>query len=243
VAALRQGLREAGYPSDTVAIESRFGDGRPERLPKLADELVALHVAAIVGSIDAARAAKTATTSIPIVFVTGADPVTSGLVSSINRPGGNVTGVSFYDVPVLGKRLALLRELVPAAETIAVLQDPNFAVYDAEAHELEDAARTLGQKILVFKAGREQEIDSAFAAIAHSGAGALHVGAGPFFNSRRSQLVGLAAFHGIPASYFAAGFVEAGGLISYGASQTDAMAAPAVTSPGFLKERDPVSFQ
>ena len=107
VAAFRQGLREAGYTSDKVAIESRFGDGRPERLPKLADELVSLHVAAIVGSIDAARAAKTATTSIPIVFVTGADPVTSGLVSSINRPGGNVTGVSFYDVPVLGKRLAL----------------------------------------------------------------------------------------------------------------------------------------
>ncbi|MGC2469157.1 MAG: ABC transporter substrate-binding protein [Pseudolabrys sp.] len=221
-AALRQGLRESGYPPDKVAIESRFGDGRPERLPKLASELVALHVAVIVGSIDAARAAKAATTSIPIVFVTGADPVTSGLVSSVNRPGANVTGVSFYDVPVIGKRLALLRELVPKADVIAVLQDPNFAVHDAEAREVEEAARTLGQKIVIFNASREQEIDSAFSGIVKSSAGALYVGAGPFFNSRRSQLVGLAAFHGIPASYFAAGFVEAGGLMSYGASQTDA---------------------
>ena len=222
IAAFRQGLRESGYPPDKVAIEFRFADGRSERLPKLAAELVAVNVAAIVGSIDAARAAKTATTSIPIVFVTGADPVTSGLVSSINRPGGNVTGVSFYDVPVIGKRLALLRELVPKAEIIAVLQDPNFAVHDAEAREVEEAARTLGQKIVIFKVAREQEIDSAFSRIVQSGAGALHVGAGPFFNSRRSQLVGLAAFHAIPASYFAAGFVEAGGLISYGANQTDA---------------------
>ena len=154
--------------------------------------------------------------------MTGVDPVTSGLVSSINRPGGNVTGVSFYDVPVAGKRLALLRELVPKAETIAVLQDPNFVEPDVETREIEDAARAIGQKIVTFKAAREQEIDSAFSAIMRSGASALHVGAGPFFNSRRSQLVGLAAFHAIPASYFTAGFVEAGGLMSYGSSQTDA---------------------
>ena len=222
LAAFRQGLRESGYPADKVTIESRWAEGRPEQLPKLAAELVGLKVAAIVGSIDAARAAKEATTSIPIVFVTGVDPVTSGLVSSVNRPGGNVTGVSFYDVPVLGKRLALLRELVPKAEIIAVLVDPNFAAHDAENREIEEAARTLGQKIVMFKAAREQEIDSAFSAIMRSGAGALHVGAGTFINSRRSQLVGLAAFHAIPASYFTAGFVEAGGLMSYGSSQTDA---------------------
>jgi len=222
VAALRQGLRESGYTADKVTIESRWAEGRPEQLPKLAAELVALNVAAIVSSIEGARAAKEATTSIPIIFVTGVDPVTSGLVSSINRPGGNVTGVSFYDVPVAGKRLALLRELVPKAETIAVLQDPNFVEPDVETREIEDAARAIGQKIVTFKAAREQEIDSAFSAIMRSGAGALHVGAGPFFNSRRSQLVGLAAFHAIPASYFTAGFVEAGGLMSYGSSQTDA---------------------
>ena len=222
VAALRQGLRESGYTADKVTIESRWAEGRPEQLPKLAAELVALNVAAIVSSIEGARAAKEATASIPIIFVTGVDPVTSGLVSSINRPGGNVTGVSFYDVPVAGKRLALLRELVPKAETIAVLQDPNFVEPDVETREIEDAARAIGQKIVTFKAAREQEIDSAFSAIMRSGASALHVGAGPFFNSRRSQLVGLAAFHAIPASYFTAGFVEAGGLMSYGSSQTDA---------------------
>ena len=131
VAAVRQGLRESGYPSDKVAIESRWADGRPERLPKLAAELVALQVTAIVGSVEAALALKAATTSIPIVFVTGSDPVASGLVSSLNRPGGNVTGVSFFDIPVTSKRLALLRELVPNAEIIAVLQDPNFSEHEA----------------------------------------------------------------------------------------------------------------
>jgi putative tryptophan/tyrosine transport system substrate-binding protein len=222
LAAFRQGLREAGYSTDKVTIESRWAEGRPEQLPKLAAELVALNVAAIVGNIDSARAAKEASTSIPFVFVTGQDPIEAGLVSSLNRPGGNITGVSFYDVPVVGKRLALLRELVPKAEIIAVLQDPNFNSHDAETRQIEEAARAMGQKIVISKAAREQEIDSAFSAIMRSGAGALHVGAGPFINSRRSQLVGLAAFHAIPASYFTAGFVEAGGLISYGSSQTDA---------------------
>lgn len=223
VAAVRQGLRESGYPTDKVTIESRWTDGRPEQLPKLAAELVALNVAAIIaGNVEVVRAAKEVTKNIPIIFVTGTDPIESGLVSSLNRPGGNITGVSFYDVPVLGKRLALLRELVPKAEIIAVLQDPNFISHDAETREIEEAARAMGQKVVVFKAGREQEIDSAFSAIMRSGAGALHVGAGPFINSRRSQLVGLAAFHAIPASYFTAGFVEAGGLMSYGSSQTDA---------------------
>ena len=222
LAAFRQGLREAGYSTDKVTIESRWAEGRPEQLLKLAAELVALNVAAIVGSAETARAAMEATKSIPIIFVTGLDPIEIGLVSSLNRPGGNVTGVSFYDVPVLGKRLALLRELIPKAEIIAVLQDPNFVAHDAETRGIEEAARAMGQKIVVFKAGREQEIDSAFSAIMQSGAGALHVGAGPFINSRRSQIVGLAAFHAIPASYFTAGFVEAGGLMSYGSSQTDA---------------------
>src|SRR5262245_30397452 len=124
-------------------------------------DLVALRVAAIVGSLDAAVEAKTVTASIPIIFVTGGDPVASGLVSSINRPGGNVSGVSFYDVPITGKRLALLRELVPKAEVIAVLQDPNFAEPDAETREIEDAAPAIGQKIVTFKAAREQDIDSA----------------------------------------------------------------------------------
>jgi ABC-type uncharacterized transport system substrate-binding protein len=223
VAALRQGLRESGYPTDKVAIELRWAEGREERLPKLAAELVALQVAAIVGgSVPAARAAKAATKSIPIVFVIGVDPVSAGLVSSINRPGGNVTGVSFYDVPIVEKRLALLRELVPKAEIIAVLQDPNSPGFEMETREIEATARSLGQKIVTVKARSEQEIDAAFSTIAKSSAGAVLVGAGPFFASRRSQLVGLAALHAIPASYVFSGVVAAGGLVSYGASQTDA---------------------
>jgi putative ABC transport system substrate-binding protein len=208
-------------------------------LSKLAAELVALNVAAIVGNVEAARAAKEATKSIPIIFVTGLDPIETGLVSSLNRPDGNITGVSFYDVPVAGKRLALLRELIPKAEIIAVLQDPNFVAHDAETRLLEEAARTMGQKIAIFKATREQEIDSAFSAIMRSGAGALHVGAGPFINSRRSQLVGLAAFHAIPASYFTAGFVETGGLMSYGSSLTDAYRRAGTYAARILRGQKP----
>ena len=239
VAAVRQGLRESGYPNDKVAVESRWADGQLERLPKLAAELVALQVAAIVASIDAARAVKVATASIPIIFVTGADPVAAGLVSNINRPGGNITGVSFYDVPITGKRLALLRQLVPKAEIIAVLQDPNFAVHEAETREIEASARTLGQKIITLEASSEQEIDAAFATIARSGAGALMVGAGGFFDSRRSQLVGLAAFHAIPASYAISGFVDAGGLVSYGASRTDAYRRAGIYVARILKGDKP----
>ena len=224
VAAFRQGLRESGYPGDKVSIEARWADGRAERLPKLAAELVALQVAAIVGQTEATLAAKAATTSIPIVFVIGTDPVAAGLVSSINRPGGNVTGVSFYDVPITGKRLALLRELV---------------TLEAETREIEAAARTLGQKIVTVKAGSEQEIDVAFSTIAKSGAGALLVGAGPFFNGRRNQLIGLAALHAIPASYVFSEMVEAGGLVSYGASQTDAYRRAAVYVARILKGEKP----
>ena len=222
VAAVRQGLRESGYTNDKVVIETRWANGQTERLPKLAAELVTLKVAAIVASLDAALAAKKATETIPIIFVTGVDPVAAGLVSSINRPGGNMTGVSFYDVPVTGKRLELLRQMVPTAELIAVLQDPTFAVHQTETSLIETAAHNLGQKIVTFEARSEQEIDAAFSTIAKSGAGALFIGAGQFLNSRRNQLVGLAALHGIPASYVLSSAVEAGGLMSYGASQTDA---------------------
>ena len=220
VAAVRQGLREAGYPN--VKIEARWGEGQKERLPKLSAELVALNVEAIVGSIDAALALKAATKSIPIIFVTGADPVAEGLVPSVNRPGGNMTGVTFYDVPTTGKRLELLHQLVPKAEVIAVLQDPNYKALQAETHEVEVAAHTMGQKIITVKAGREQEIDTAFSMIAGSGAGALFIGAGGFLNSRRRQLVELAALHAIPACFPFSRAVAAGGLFSYGASLTDA---------------------
>jgi putative ABC transport system substrate-binding protein len=222
VAALRLGLRESGYTNDKVVIEARWANGQMERLPGLAAELVTLKVAAIVASIEAALATKETAASIPIIFVTGADPVAAGLVSSINRPGGNMTGVSFYSVPVTGKRLELLRQLVPKAELIAILQDPTFAAHQTETSLIETAARTLGQKIITFKAGSEQEIDAAFLIIAKSGASALLIGSGQLFNARRSQLVGLAALHAIPASYALAEVVAAGGLMSYGASITDA---------------------
>ena len=239
VAAVRQGLRESGYPSDKVAIELRWADGRPELLPKLAAELVALQVTAIVGSVEATLALKAATTSIPIVFVTGADPVAAGLVSSISRPGGNITGVSFFDIPVVGKRLALLRELVPKAEIIAVLQDPSFSQHQTETREIGAAAAAMGQKIVTLKASRPQEIDAAFSTLAQSDAGALLVGAGPFLSSRRSQLIGLAALNAIPASYFERVFVDAGGLISYGSSQTDAYRRAGIYVARILKGEKP----
>jgi putative ABC transport system substrate-binding protein len=222
VAAVRQGLRESGYPPNKITIESRWADGHRERLPNLARELAALHVAVMVCSLDAGLAAKKAKIGIPIVFVTGADPVVSGLVSSINRPGGNITGVSFYDIPITGKRLELLREVIPKADVIAVLLDSTFAEHQVETNLIETAARTLRQKIVMYQAGTEQEIDAAVPTIAKSGADALLFGAGPFFNARRNQLVGLAALHAIPASYALPGVVGAGGLMSYGASQTDA---------------------
>jgi putative tryptophan/tyrosine transport system substrate-binding protein len=219
VAAVRQGLRESGYSNDKVAIEFRWGgDGREDRLPKLAAELVALQVSAIVGaSVPATRAAKAATASIPIIFVVGVDPVAAGLVSSLNRPGGNVTGVSFYDVPITGKRLALLRELVPKADIIAVLQDRNAPGFEMETREIEATARTFGQKIATVKAASEQEIDAAFSTITKSGA--------------------------IPTSYVFSGFVASGGLVSYGASQTDTYHVLAFTSPAFSRERSRATFR
>jgi putative ABC transport system substrate-binding protein len=240
VAVVRQGLRESGYSNDKVAIEYRWGDGHEERLPKLAAELVALHVSAIVGaSVPATQAAKAVTASIPIVFVVGVDPVAAGLVSSLNRPAGNMTGVSFYDVPISGKRFALLRELVPKAEIIAVLQDPNSPGFEAETREIEATARAIGQKLIVVKGSSDQEIDAAFSTVAKSGAGALLAGGGPFFASRRNQLIGLAALHALPASYFERGFVEAGGLISYGASQTDAYRRAGIYVARILKGEKP----
>jgi putative ABC transport system substrate-binding protein len=150
-----------------------------------------------------------------------------------------MTGVSFYDIPVTGKRLALLHELVPRAEVIAVLQDPNTAVYETQTRELETAVRAMGQKIITVKAGSEQEINAAFSTVARSGAGALLVGAGPFFNARRNQIIGLAALNAIPASYFDRGSVDAGGLISYGASQTDAYRRAGIYAARILRGEKP----
>ena len=171
--------------------------------------------------------------------MTGADPVVAGLVSSISRPGGNITGVSFFDIPIVGKRLALLRELVPKAEIIAVIHHANFSEYQTEVREIEAAALAIGQKLILFTVRSDQEIDAAYSKIMQSGAGALLVGAGPFLSSQRNQLAGLAALHAIPASYFERGFVDAGGLISYGASQTDAYRRAGIYVARILKGEKP----
>jgi putative ABC transport system substrate-binding protein len=239
VAAFRQGMRESGYTADRFVVEARWAEGHADRLPKLAAELVALKVAVIVGNTPAARAAKAASSSVPIVFVTGTDPTAEKLVTSINRPGGNITGVSFFDVPITGKRLALLRELVPKAEIIAALQDPNYYDAQTETREIETTAKAIGVKLVALKVSRAEDIDAAFPTVLRSGAAALLVGAGPFINNRRNQLIGLAAFHAIPASYFDSGFVDAGGLISYGSSITDAYRRAGVYVARILKGEKP----
>jgi putative ABC transport system substrate-binding protein len=185
IAAFRQGLSQSGFTEGkNVAIEYRWGENRPDRLPVLAADLVRRRVAVVVANGRAAPVAISATKSIPIVFVTGSDPVTTGLVRNLARPSGNVTGVSFFAEPVTAKRLELLAELVPGAKTIALLLDPKNQSAKAELRDLEAAGKALGRKIIVFKATREQQFSSFFLAIRKAGVGALFVGAGAFFSSR-----------------------------------------------------------
>jgi putative tryptophan/tyrosine transport system substrate-binding protein len=224
VDAFRQGLRESGFPPGTnLAIEFRWADGQYDRLPALAKELIDRRVAAIaaVGGSVSGLAAKAATSTIPIVFSSGGDAVKLGLVASLNRPGGNVTGVSFFDIPLAGKRLGLLQELVPPSVRIALLTDPS-SVSETELGVLEASAQASGRSIVVIKATNEEEIDRSFATITGSGAGALVVGGGPVFLRHRRQLVARVGRLAIPAIYVLREFVEVGGLMSYGASQTDA---------------------
>jgi putative tryptophan/tyrosine transport system substrate-binding protein len=223
VAAFRQGLSEAGYREGRdVTIEYRWGDGRAARLPELAVDLVSRRVAVIVSNYGAMAAAMAATKTIPIVFCSGDDPVTGGLVGNLNRPGGNVTGISFFDVPLSGKRLGLLHEVLPRMTPIGLLLDPRFVAADSERRELEAAARALGRELILFNATNENEIEGASSVLAQSTAGALLVGAGSFLNTQRRRIVALAAGLAIPAIYVAREFVTDGGLMSYGASQPDA---------------------
>lgn len=240
VAALRQGLSKAGFTEGkNLAIEYRWGENRPDRLPELAADLVRRRVAVIVTNGRATPAAKSATTSIPIVFVTGNDPVARGFVRSLDRPGGNVTGVSFFALPTEAKRLELLLELVPKAKTVAILLDPNNPGPQAELRELEAAGQALGRKIVIFEATREEEIASVFSEIIQAGADALFVGASAFYVSRRRQLVQLAASHKIPASYLTRQFVDAGGLMSYSGSPLDAYRRAGVYVSRILKGEKP----
>src|SRR5205814_9203825 len=223
-AAFRQGLSEAGYiEGQNVAIEYRWAEGNYDRLPALAADLVGRKVDMISAqSTLSARAAKSATSTVPIVFTSGADPVATGLVASLARPGGNLTGVSFLLVELHPKRLELLSELVPQARVIALLVNPNNPNVERIMQDMQEAARAKGLQLPIRKAGTEKEVDAAFAALVRLQAGALLVGSDPFFNSRREQLVALASRHTIPAIYQGREFALAGGRISYGASVTAA---------------------
>src|SRR5689334_7927217 len=224
LSAFRQGLREAGYiEGRNVAIEYRWAEGRYDRLPALAADLVRRKVDLIMASNPpSALAAKGATSTIPIVFRGGADPVGDGLVASLARPGGNLTGVSFVADELTAKRLELLSELVPRARVIALLMNPSNATAERVIRDVQEAARTNGLQLHVLKARSESEIDTAFASLVQVHAGALVVGADPFLSSRREQLVALASRRAVPSIYAWREFAASGGLISYGPSLTSA---------------------
>src|SRR5215831_2846200 len=222
----RQALAEIGFVEGvSLAIDYRWAEGRFDRLPELAAELARRQVAVIAatGSLLSALAAKTATATIPVVFVVAEDPVRAGLVTSLARPGGNLTGVNFLTAELVAKRLGLLRELVPGTAHVAVLVNPANAMNsETTLRDAQAAARAIGLQIQVLNASGSREINAAFATLAHERPDALFVGGEGFFNSRRSQLVNLASRHALPASYAERVFPEIGGLMSYGTDVTDA---------------------
>jgi putative ABC transport system substrate-binding protein len=224
-AAFRQGLAEMGYTAGrNVALEYRWAEGRTERLPELAAELARRQVAVIaaVGGNHSAMAARAASTTTPIVFTSGADPIKVGLVASLNRPGGQVTGVSWFAAELGPKRLGLLGELVPNIARAMLLVNPSNPELAGQPEMAQQAARALGWQLKVVQADSEIRIDAAFAAAREQGADAVMVGADPLFRSRRKRLVAQAAHHAIPTIYVARDFVTDGGLISYGNSLADA---------------------
>ena len=224
VRALREGLKETGYiENENVAIEYRWAENQTDRLPALAADLVRRHVAVIaaLGSPASAAAAK-ATSTIPIVFAVPEDPVRLGFVTSLARPGGNMTGINFFSAELAAKRLELLREMVPTATRVAVLLNPAEAtIAAANLREVETAARTMGLQIRVMRATTNREIDAAFASIARERPDALFISSGPLFTSRRVQLAHQATRHAVPAIHSSQQYVEVGGLMSYGTSRTD----------------------
>jgi ABC-type uncharacterized transport system substrate-binding protein len=223
VTAFRQGLEEAGFvEGKNVTIEYRWAENQPDRLPALVADLIRRPAAVIVGNTPPALAAKAATAAIPIVFVVGGDPIRLGLIASLNRPGGNATGVVFTTTDLTAKRLGLLHELVPKAAVMAALLDPNAPEHETELRDLEAAGRAIGRQILFVKAADERDFAAGFGTIVQAGAGGLLLGSGAFLFSRRRQLATLAARHALPAISPTRNFAEAGGLISYGASFTDA---------------------
>jgi putative tryptophan/tyrosine transport system substrate-binding protein len=242
----RDGLRETGYvEGGNLAIEYRWAEGRNDRLPALAAELVRRQVSVIVtaGSTPAALAARAATTTIPIVFYLGADPVEVGLVASLNRPGGNLTGVVTLNVEVAAKRLELLHELVPTATIVAALVNPTAPVLaETMTRDLQAAARTLGLQLHVLQASSERQIDTAFATLDQLRAGGLVIGADALFNSRSEQLAALTVRHAVPAIYQFREFVSAGGLMSYGTTVVDTYRSLGVYTGRILKGEKPAEL-
>ena len=245
MAAFRQGLIEQGFVErQNVAIEYRWAEGHYDRLPAMAADLAGRQVAAIlaVGSVPSPLAAKAATSTIPIVFVVGGDPVKFGLVSSLNRPGGNVTGVSVLSGALTAKRLELLRELVPDASIVACLVNPKNPEAENQLMDIRAAGRTVRQKIIVLNASLDHELNDAMATIVRERASGLLVGNDAFFVLRREQLVALTARHGIPTIYFLREFAEAGGLMSYGDSLNDAYRQVGVYIGRILKGMKPADL-
>ena len=240
VTAFHQGLKEAGFvDGQNVAIEYRSDEHQTDRLPLLVADLLHRQVALIVGDTPAALAAKAATTTVPIVFVTGGDPVKVGLVPSLNRPGGNVTGVSFTSVELAAKQLGLLRELRPGAARIAVLVDPKFPTTERFVSDVRAAASAIGRQLIVLEVSSDREIETAFTTLVQREAGALFWGTGWFLLSQRERVVALAARYRIPAMYLLRDYVVAGGLMSYATSITDAYRQAGVYAGRILKGEKP----
>jgi putative ABC transport system substrate-binding protein len=242
----RQGLKETGYiEGENVTIEYRWAENQMDRLPELAADLVRRQVAVIIasGGLDAALAVKAATTTIPILFLTGEDPVRLGLVTSLARPGGNLTGINFFNTELVTKRLEFLRELVPKAKRIAVLINPVDATNaDSTLKAIEPAARAIGLQLQVLNASTSREIDAAFAIIERDRPDAIFVGQTAFLNSRRVQLAQLAARHMVPASYSGREFPEVGGLMSYGSDIADAYRQVGIYTGRILKGAKPADL-
>ncbi len=242
VAGFRQGLSEAGYlEGKNVAIEYRWAEGKYDRLPGLVDDLISRRVSVIVatGNTPAAVAAKAATASIPILFVIADDPVKVGLVASLNRPGGNATGVSMINKELAAKRLQLLHDLVPTADAAGLIVNPNNATAESDAGDLQKAAAALGLTFHVLRIGTDRDFDSAFATLVKQKVGALVVPADPYFNTMRAEIIRLAAHHALPTIYFDRSFVSAGGLISYGGSLPDAYRQVGLYTGRILKGEKP----
>jgi putative ABC transport system substrate-binding protein len=244
VAAFHEGLKETGFvEGQNATVEYRSAEGRLDRFPALVSDLVRRQVAVLaVTSTHGARAAKLATRTIPIVFSTGEDPVITGLVDSLSRPGGNITGVYQFTTGLEAKRLGLLHEMVPKATTMAVLINPNFSAAETQLRDVQEAAARLSVQLVVLRANVEGEFDAAFANLASQRAGALLVCGSPFFNSRREQLVVLAARHAVPAIYEWRDFAAAGGLMSYGTNLADAYRQAAVYVGRIIKGAKPADL-